>query len=172
MAPQGGMPRFPTVRSKAALVFEARRTLGISREELGTLLGMSKRTVGRWETGQSMVHAQDLLELARHVHPHDAALAEELGISGGATLQSLGIVSLPSPAPLPAIPAHLLVDAIVCAAADALKAVPETVRASVLAAFRRARELHMTIEDVESALTNAGAEPPAARPPRKREVHE
>jgi transcriptional regulator with XRE-family HTH domain len=171
MAPQG-RPPVPTVRPKAALVFEARRTLGISREALGTLLGSSKRTVARWETGQSMIHAQDLFELARHVHPHDAGLAEELGLSGGATLESLGIVSPPTPAPLPAIPAHVLVDAIVCAAADALKAVPETVRAPVLAAFRRARELHMTVEDVESGLTKAGAEPPAARPPRTREVRE
>ena len=58
-----------------------------------------------------------------------------------------------APPAAPPIPGQVLVDAIVCAAADALKAVPETVRASVLAAFRRARELRMTVEDVENALT-------------------
>jgi hypothetical protein len=47
----------------------------------------------------------------------------------------------------------VLVDAIVCAAADALKAVPDTVRGAVLAAFKRARELRMTVEDVEKAMT-------------------
>jgi transcriptional regulator with XRE-family HTH domain len=144
-----------TPRPKQVLAFEARRALGLSREEFGRLLQSSKRTVARWEGGQSTLHAQDLVELARHVCPHDASLAEEIALAGGATLERLGIVP-PSPAlppPLPPIPGHVLVDAILCAAADALKAVPETVRPAVLAAFRRARELRMTVEDVEKALT-------------------
>jgi DNA-binding XRE family transcriptional regulator len=149
----------PTPRPKQVLAVEARRTLDLSREEFGRLLQSSKRTVARWEVGQSTLHPPDLIELARHVYPHDAALAEEIALAGGATLERLGIVP-PSPAsppppppPPPPIPGHVLVDAILCAAADALKAVPETVRPAVLAAFRRARELRMTVEEVEKALT-------------------
>lgn len=142
------------VRPKSVLIFEARRVLGLNRDQLGTLLRLSKRTVARLEGGQSAIHTEGLFELARKVHPRDAALAEELGLAGGTTLEKLGVVAAPvAPPPAPAIPGHVLVDAIVCAAADALKAVPETVRASVLAAFRRARELRMTVEDVENALT-------------------
>jgi len=60
----------------------------------------------------------------------------------------------PPPAP-PPLPRHLLADSVVCAAADALKLVPESVRLSVHASFRRARELHMTVEDVEQAMVLA-----------------
>jgi DNA-binding XRE family transcriptional regulator len=154
MPTKGDPPTF-VARPKPVLVIEARRVLGLNREGLGRLLGSSKRTVARWEVGESTIYEPQLFDLARAVYPRDAALAEELGLAGGATLEKLGIVPPPAPPapPAPEIPGHVLVDAIVCAAADALKAVPETVRASVLAAFRRARELRMTVEDVENALT-------------------
>jgi transcriptional regulator with XRE-family HTH domain len=143
-----------TPRSKQVLAIEARRALDLSREEFGNLLHWSKRTVARWEGGQSDLDAADLVELARHVYPRDAALAEEIALAGGATLERLGIVPPPAlPAPQPPFPGNVLVDSVLCAAADALKAVPETVRAAVLASFRRARELRMTVEDVEKALT-------------------
>jgi hypothetical protein len=47
---------------------------------------------------------------------------------------------------------EILADAIVCAAADAMRAVPDTVRAGLLAAFRRAKDLRMSVADVEKAL--------------------
>jgi hypothetical protein len=50
------------------------------------------------------------------------------------------------------LPAALVVQAVVCAAADALHAPPSTVRAALLAAFRMARELRLDVEDVETAL--------------------
>jgi transcriptional regulator with XRE-family HTH domain len=140
----------PTTRPTAALVIDARRALGLSRDKFAELLRSSKRTVARWEAGESTVYPQVLFELARHVHPSDAKLAEEIALAGGTTLQKLGIApSLEAPP----LPPHVLVDAIVCAAADALKAVPDTVRGAVLAAFKRARELRMTVEDVEKAMT-------------------
>lgn len=141
-----------TVRPNGALIIEARRTLALNRDEFGALFGASKRTVARWEAGESSVSGEVLFPLARQVYPRSANLAEEIALAGGATLEKLGVV-VPPPAPVaPPLPAHVLVDAIVCAAADALKAVPETVRASVPASFRRARELRMTVEEVEKAL--------------------
>jgi hypothetical protein len=49
----------------------------------------------------------------------------------------------------------LLVDAVVCAAADVLEVAPVTLRGALLAAFRRARELRLSAEDVEVALAPA-----------------
>jgi hypothetical protein len=52
------------------------------------------------------------------------------------------------------------VDAVVCVAADALAATPATVRDALHAAFRRARELGLSLQDVEDAL----AKPVERRP--------
>jgi transcriptional regulator with XRE-family HTH domain len=143
-----------TMRPKPVLVFEGRRALGLSREKLGKLLGWSKRTMARWEGGHSSVSPGSLGKLAQHVHPVDPKLADEIARAGGATLESLGLVAPVTAAAPPApVPGHVMVDAVVCAAADALKAVPDTVRSALLAAFRRARELRMTVDDVEAALS-------------------
>jgi hypothetical protein len=84
----------------------------------------------------------------------------------GETLESLGIVTPapapvvvpppPPPAPPPPLPTALVVEAVVCAAADALQAPPSAVRGALLAAFCRARELRLSVNDVESALAGSG----------------
>ena len=145
------------VRPKSALIFEARRVLGLNRDQLGALLESSKRTVARWEGGQSTIHAEGLFELARKVHPRDAALAKELSPRGRRDArEARRRVSSRRAA---------------CRAPDTgacprrrhrvrrggrVEGGAETVRASVLAAFRRARELRMTVEDVEVRLPSAG----------------
>jgi DNA-binding XRE family transcriptional regulator len=149
MPAKDGNTAMPVARPNSKLVSQTRQTMGLSREELGQLIGLSKRTVGRIELGQSAIVAPDLCTLARHVHPRDAGLAEELARAGRSTLSDLGVVPPAQPVPM----AHLLIDSVVCAAADAMNVAPESVRGSVLAAFRRARELHMSLEDVENALT-------------------
>jgi hypothetical protein len=125
--------------------------------------GAIARTIGRWETGQTDLYLPALLQAAALVHPVDAALAEEIAVACGSSLDQLGIVKPAPPAPAPetpappapAPPAHLLADSVVCAAADAIKALPEVVRLAVYASFRRARELRMTMEQVEQALATA-----------------
>ncbi|HEY8041060.1 MAG TPA: helix-turn-helix transcriptional regulator [Polyangiaceae bacterium] len=146
---------------QAGLLFEARRALGLSREDFAALVSLSKRTAARWETGQSRLGPDHLFELARHVHPKNAAIAEKLALAGGSTLEKLGIVAV-APALPRGLPDAVLVDSIVCVAADAMKAVPDTLRAALLAACRRAREVGMTLDDVEKAL--ADPTPPAPRP--------
>jgi transcriptional regulator with XRE-family HTH domain len=137
-----------------ALLMRARRLLGMSQEEFGVHLGVSRRTAARYEHGHSQPLVAQVMDLARLVHARgDVALAQELAASTSETLESLGIVpkareSLP-------LPARLVGDAVVCAAAEALDESPGTMRgtrAAVLAAFRRARELGLGVEDVEKAL--------------------
>jgi transcriptional regulator with XRE-family HTH domain len=135
------------------LMSKARRTIGLTQKQLAAALEASLRTVSRWETqGTSLVH------------PLDASLAGELARESGTTLEELGLVkpppalapgAPPQPPPAPPLPAYLVVDAVVFAAAAALEATPGTLRgmrSAVLAAFRRAGELRLSVADVETAL--------------------
>jgi transcriptional regulator with XRE-family HTH domain len=131
----------------AALLWQGRRALTMSRDEVGTALGWSKRTIGRWESGSTAVYPRALAALARLVYPVDPALAEEMALASGVTLDSLGVETTGPSSP------QVLADAIVCAAADAMKTVPETARAGLLAALRRIRQLRVSVDDVERALT-------------------
>ena len=96
-----------------------------------------------------------LAKLAAAVFPRDPQLAAQLAQAAGATLQQLGLVpASPAPAPPMAKPPHL-VDTVVCAAAEALGVPPPAVRPALLAAFQRAREVGLTTEDVEQAISAA-----------------
>jgi hypothetical protein len=126
-------------------------------------MSSSHRTAARWEAGQSTLYPPDLAKLAAIVYPRDAALAGEIAAAAGQTLEGLGIVAPPQPpATPPPLSARLLVDAVVCVAADALGAAPSTLRQALFVAFRRARELRLTVDDVEAALTPVAAAQPAS----------
>ncbi len=102
-----------------------------------------------------------MCKMAAMVYPKDPDLAAQLAQSVGQSLVSLGIVA-PAPAPAHAIaaappppPIEDIVDSIVCAAADAMNALPRDVRPALLAAFTRARRLGLGMETVEKALAVA-----------------
>jgi transcriptional regulator with XRE-family HTH domain len=146
----------------------------MTQREFGTALGASHRSATRWEARQSVPGDASLRKLAGLLAPVDAALAAEAAAHLGETLMGLGLVAPPEP-PAPPIPvappappptpAQDLVDVIVCAAADAMDAAPRVVRPVLHAAFRRARQLGLTVEQVERALaptapaTRKNAEP-------------
>jgi len=160
-------------RSITHLLFRARQTAGMSQDAFGDSLGVSKRTVSRMETGRAMLSPFQACTLARMVHARDAALAAELAAAASETLESLGLVAkapalVAPPAatvapPAAAVPPHLVVDAVVCVAADALAAAPNTVRTALYAAFKRARELRLTVDDVENALAPLPSKPTKTR---------
>ncbi len=143
-------PMYPN-RPVSPLVARAQRVLGHRNEELGARLGVSKRTVVRWWSRGATLSLNQVRTLARLVHPKDPALAEEIAAAASETLESLGLVSPAQPPP--PLPVASIVEAVVCAAADALNAPPGAARGAVLAAFRRARELRLSVNDVEAALT-------------------
>jgi hypothetical protein len=144
-----------------------RQALRCTSVELAQRLGVSRRTVTRWFAGHSMISSASLGELAHLVDPVEPALAARIWARAAAGLTSAG---LPAPAPLPSTtaaaapkaapsaaprapspPSHL-VDGVVCAACDVLDVVPRAMRPALAAAFRRARELGLRVEDVEEAL--------------------
>jgi len=160
------MPFFPD-SDATALVAEAQRVLGHTQETLGKMLGLSRRTVSRWGNHSSGPTPGNLHALARAVHPRDPALAAKLARAGGETLERLGLVK-PAPPPAPPVtatapprpfpPTRLVVESVVCAAAETMQASPAAVRGVLRAAFARARALGLTVEEMDDAL----AEPAAA----------
>jgi transcriptional regulator with XRE-family HTH domain len=160
----------------SALAHEAQRVLGYTQHELGQLLGLSRRTVSRWASKHSRPSTSELQKLAGAVHPKDPALAAKLAREGGETLESLGIVK-PSPpaliAPAPVVtvkpfpPTRLVVESVVCAAAEVMQASPSAVRGVLRAAFARARGLGLTVEEMDEALTEI-EEPKPPTPRGKR----
>jgi hypothetical protein len=151
--------------SKAQLLtLEARRLLIHGQKELGALMGASRRTVQRWDSGHGGPTPDQLARLVVAVHPLDAALAGRLAAEAGTTLEALGLVLPPPPpaqppaavAPPPPPPpppvSPRLVDTVVCAAAEALDVPPPAARPVLLAAFGRAHEVGLSVQDVVKAL--------------------
>jgi transcriptional regulator with XRE-family HTH domain len=144
-------------RDVTALVIRARISARLSQAQLGAALGLSKRTMGRVERRQSRLAVSEVIALARLTHPHDLDLARELAAAASETPESLGLTTSN---PMLTLPTKLVVDAVVCAAAEALAIAPGPVRLALHAAFKRAREMRLTLEDVEAALA------PPAPPPK------
>jgi hypothetical protein len=132
------------------LLHEACRALGLNQRQLGELVGLSTRTVQRLYTGHASFISPHWLMLARAAYPSHPELAARLATEGGTTLLALGL-ERPAPAPF-SHDVHHLTDGVVCAAADAIELTPRAVRPALLAAFRRAREMRLTVEQVEAAL--------------------
>jgi hypothetical protein len=163
----------PSMSPDSRAFFElSRKALATTQEELGRMLGISRRTAQRWSS--QGIPSYSLADLARLVHPRDPALASEIMAALGTTLEAAGIVRpAPPPAPAPAVAAvpDGVVDAVVCAAAEAMEMMPNDVRPGLLAAFGRAREIGVTVELVERVLRGqlVGKKPPpppvVAEPP-------
>jgi hypothetical protein len=149
----------PTPPNLPALLFAGRMCIHVgSQGALGELLGSSRRTGQRWETGASRPSPGQLQDLARRVHPHDASLAAQIAAAGDSSLVALGLEKPPAPpqppAPPPVVPlAQHVIDSVVCAAADAIDVLPRTIRPALLAALTRARHIGLTLEDMERALS-------------------
>jgi hypothetical protein len=140
-----------------------------STAKLGEMLGISRRTAQRFVAhGVPRYYKR---ELARLVLPFDPQLAAEIAQSEEHSLATWGLVmpepqvvvppALPAP---PSPPADGVVDAVVCAAAEAMEMMPRDVRAGLLAAFTKAREIGVDVEQVERVLRDALAARPTGAP--------
>ncbi|MGA2448776.1 MAG: helix-turn-helix domain-containing protein [Polyangiaceae bacterium] len=139
------------------LLTDARRQLRMSQREFGPALGASHRTANRWDAGKASPAARNLQRLAELLAPVNPALATEAAAHIGQTLESLGLVSPSSEAGAAAQsglagPAKDLVDIVLCAAAEAADTSPRAMRSLLYVAFRRARQVGLTTEQLEQAL--------------------
>jgi len=141
------------------LIGRLRSVLVHSQRQLGEALGISKRTVLRWEGGQTAPTDFQVAAMARLAHPRDRALAGELAASLGKSLVDLGIEAPAPPPPVPAWPKRpatpYLVDSVVCVAAEAAAILPQAMRAPLLAAVERMVALELSPADVAEALKPA-----------------
>jgi hypothetical protein len=142
--------------TKAELVVRAGMAIGATQAELGEIAHVSKRTIARWVAGATAPVDFQLARIARATHARDPKLAEEIAAFIGQTLEGIGIAppraAAPPPPPPFVPPPARLVDAVVCAAADAVGLTPAQVRPALLAAFSCADELRLTHKQVEGAL--------------------
>src|ERR1700722_18895092 len=145
--------------------------LYLGQKGLADITGSSRRTVQRWAAGKSSPYDFHVIKAACAVHARSPTHAALLAAAVGKTLVELGLEKPPAPPPAPAasptvliaappppppLDARHIVDSVVCAAANALQVVPQSVRPALLAAFTRARQLNLSLEAVEKALGEPG----------------
>lgn len=143
-----------------ALSADARIALHLTQRELASLVGTSLRTVQRWEAHRSHPAAFEIHRLADAIRPHDPALASELDELAPRPAPpappAAQIVAPPLPPPPPSsppFPAAVLLDSVVCAAAEAMTLAPQALRPALLAAFARAKDVGLTIDAAIEGLT-------------------
>jgi hypothetical protein len=129
----------------AELLVHSQMALQLTQQQLADLLGVSKRTVQRWQDrGGSLlpVHAERLASAVRSMRPDLAEKAMALGQAQAATL---GV-------PGPAVPASVeAITSILEAAGEAAGLSSDAVRAAVTAAFE-----HADAEGLDVAAVIAG----------------
>ncbi len=166
------------------LLIQSQRALSMSQTQLGQLLGVAKRTIQRWQDRETTLLPSTFQTLAAAVYPEDPALAARIAAHGSTTLEALGIVKpnppeppAPAAAPAPQTPAPLeatlsraiLVDSVVCVAADAVGVAPKAIRPALAAALVRARQVGLDVDALIEALTgSAGGAARVARRGRRR----
>jgi transcriptional regulator with XRE-family HTH domain len=180
------MPHVPSP-DVVPLVIRARTGLGLTQQELADLLGISRRTVSRWDAAERLPSNPELHKIARAIFPVDAQLAAAIAAEGGTTVEALGLArradppapaptpvpapaserpAPPAPPPRPFPPVALMVDSIVLSAVEAAESqaasLPErdAIRGVLRAAFARARGLGLTLDEVHGALS----QPPEGTP--------
>ena len=169
------------------LLVLSREALHLNQQELSALVGSSLRTVQRWENSRahpSHWHIHRLTDAMASVDPQIAAELDELAPRPKPPPPPVvepppqpepppppppatPPPPPPEPPPPPRIPDEVLVDAVVCAAAEAMSLVPQAVRPAILAAFTRARDARLTPEAVVAVLSPSTAETTKAKGTKK-----
>ena len=157
-----GVPIMGTL--DGALLHDADKVLHKNNREMAEFLGISRRTMQRVISGHSSLGGSNFVAIARAVHPTNPQLAARCAQRAGTTLEALGLVAARPPAgvvvaPKPAPPHPRLADSVVTVAADILNLAPRAARPAMLAAFKRAEELGLSVELVRRALEEPAPAP-------------
>jgi len=149
----------PDLKEQLRMLVLTQRALGLSQTELGSLVGVTRRTIIRWMRSGPIIPPVSLRPLVAAAHAEDPALGHALALAFGETLESMGVQVPPALAPAvppapqspPIAPGHLA-DSIVCAAAEAAGLTPQAIRPALVAAFERAAAVSLSVDEVRAAL--------------------
>ncbi len=145
-----------TEDSDMGLIRQVQHALTLSNAGLGKAAGVSVRTVQRWWAASGGMLPGNFRNLAVAVHPHDPVLAGKLAARAGTTLDALGL-AVPASAPAPRPVSRLHVDAVVCAAAEAVDLSPRAMRRALTAAFAYATQAGVDVAALARELAAAPA---------------
>jgi transcriptional regulator with XRE-family HTH domain len=137
------MPATPKPKIGAVLA-AGRRQLRLTQDEVGAHLGVSGRTIHRWETDQRRPRPRELPHLLRRLHELSPPLAARLASATGVALEAAGIAPAVSASD---VAQRNALDAAICAAAEELDVSPRRLRPGVAALLARLREARVSIED-------------------------
>lgn len=127
-----------------ALLVQVQMALGLSQEALGTLLGVTRRTIQRYQSrGVVMLSEEQSTVLADRLRPTHPDLADAV-LALGRHLRSAGVAASPEG-----------LAAIVQATATAGRLSPDAARPLVRAAFEQAAAEGLDVAAVLAALRNA-----------------
>jgi transcriptional regulator with XRE-family HTH domain len=133
------------------LLIHCRLALGLSQQEFAALVGVTKRTLMRWEERGTVLLPPQATALARALNGVRPDLAVQVAASVGATLPKLGVVPAADSSPTTISDP---VDSVVRAAASVMGCAPNDIRGAVAAAFAQAREIGLDVEDVVEKLVD------------------
>jgi hypothetical protein len=128
------------------LFVECQMALKLTQEELGELVGRTKRTIQRWQEKGSILLPSEAQRLADALRPVRPDLAERVLELGRESAAATGL----TPPVAPAGPE--VIEAIVRAAAEAAGASPDAMRPAIAAAFSKAEELGAEVDGIVSGL--------------------
>jgi transcriptional regulator with XRE-family HTH domain len=129
----------------AALLVHCQIALRLTQEQLGELLGRTKRTIQRWQDQGFEPMADQAETLAQALQPVRPDLAEQvLELARKVALRTGGTPAPPATAEV--------IDAILQAAAGAGGTSPEAIRPAVTAAFLEAAEAGVEVSAVVAGL--------------------
>ncbi len=140
--------RRKTSDPRVDLLRRARGALGLDKAGFAAELGVSRKTLHRWETVAPNLDPRGWTRLAEAVRPENPSLAAKLAVHGTAPS---------APQPARATGTEDLVALVVYAAAEAAALPPQAVRPAVHAAFARAIALGLGLHHVRDALGPAAA---------------
>jgi len=140
----------------------------LSQRELAADLGVSSRTLLRWENGYALPTKGQLTTLVAYLAQLDEDDAEHVAATYGTSLDLLGIVrasdapaGAPSPSPVTPEPPREAAELALYVAADELGMRPARLRAPVVTMLRTLGALGLTCEKA-CAMIEAGGERGAA----------
>lgn len=125
----------------AQAVFSARRSCGLTQQDLGRRLGLRGRAIYRWENDLSLPNAHHRRALVTAIQAVNPVLAAQLA----SALAQRGQPPLLPPGPPPAAAREVLERA-VFAAADELDLSPRRTRGALVRLLRRLRAGDVTLD--------------------------